>query len=996
MLRCALGKSGRDWDKLLPSIQLAMNSLYNETLGDSPFHLMFGTNSRLGLDHVWTPYQPINTLYQIIAGKVHNPLKYQKIIRESLDTLHACAEENLTKQSKYYNKSHRPKFFNIGDTVLFRNHPKSDKAKGIMASLEPKWSSPCIVIEKLGDNSYVLMDMDTKIQVDYSYHVNDLKRYIVRENGDVSSSNLSGDEEIDFDKLEGLYLNPPPVEELPENAPREIKALKLAPRLRGKRVKNTKVDDIDTGMDQLQSSTNTTANQECKVRPDLELIRPLEANNPLVADNLDNSIHSSGEVQVIHKINGEEKVVTSSANSREKSKAVADKSNSLQGTFKDITRSGLHPLMQTDRSNITLNSFSQNGTSVTSLIAPSEGKNTTIQTSGTQKIGSSEGKHTTIQALDTQEIGSSGGKLKPEKIRYEPILPDLSSNSDSNPQQTIAARVKRHPRRVRKPLIEINNIQYDCFPCSQLIDDFNCNLHAGEVNKWHCEECSEEFHRLLQIKLILDPDQLFMMSQHLCQECMNRFESYVKIRKINSLRDENHKLCIFCPNELINRPITVVNAQIFDAIEEKFLCQFKAYDDCRFKVNMDILHSQVKWDCYKCSEFMKLQEANLSQFDVQTGKIKLHCPDCEASFHKVAGDFSEIFNVPYNLIHSFTNEFICLGCTPILMLEGGVKYRDLNQLETPGYGDDIFQFYRYNPINMQIKNGYILSENLLEDDINNIVYCLRQDNNGLMDRIIANQPWFDRCENCANFPNFHLFTKDEQEFSIELSKKLHSNTLVIYQKCHLLWYFYLRFINPDMLYEEGRKEMRHALFQPFPEPRTQNIHSGNQPIHPTLPSASAAEITANKQENSFLTDKQLWDLINSILENKGEEFFVHCMTTKELRFAIENLGIVCRCEYCSTFADFSHLIQCESPFQFFHLLKSIHDKSISMNNCVFLNSYYKVKSEQFALFNSEANGYLGGMLESQIQPFSVEGNKPLQPRSYKQALIGVKTTYDPY
>ena len=120
------------------------------------------------------------------------------------------------------------------------------------------------------------------------------------------------------------------------------------------------------------------------------------------------------------------------------------------------------------------------------------------------------------------------------------------------------------------------------------------------------------------------------------------------------------------------------------------------------------------------------------------------------------------------------------------------------------------------------------------------------------------------------------------------------------------------------------------------------------------------------------------------------------MTTKELRFAIENLGIVCRCEYCSTFADFSHLIQCESPFQFFHLLKSIHDKSISMNNCVFLNSFYRVKSEQIALFNSEANGYLGDMLESQIQPFSAEGNKPLEPRSYKQALIGVKTTFDPY
>src|SRR6266404_5108719 len=277
-------------------------------------------------------YDQANTICEANKTAVKSPIK-----------------ENLTNQSKYYNKLHCPKCFNIGECVLYRNHPQS-----------------CVIIEKLGDSSYVLMNMATKVQVD-CYHVNDLKRYIICENGDVSSSKLSGDEEINFDKLEGLFINPLPVEELPQDAPRKVKALNSAPQLRGKRAKNNLSCDADLRMDHVNTSLSK-ASQEDRVVHDSQLTRPLEENNPHVADNpeglmLKESLGraSSNPLKELSpaKVRGRPRkfksgeeakpVITSLANG-EGSNAQADKSNSL-GTFKDITRSGLHPLKLTDCSN---------------------------------------------------------------------------------------------------------------------------------------------------------------------------------------------------------------------------------------------------------------------------------------------------------------------------------------------------------------------------------------------------------------------------------------------------------------------------------------------------------------------------------------------------------------------------------------------------------------------------------------------------------------------
>jgi len=205
MLRCALQSNKQHWDRILPDIQLAINCLENEVLGESPFHLMFGFQGNTSLDRKWTPSTPLSDIVKIISGGSKMKHKYQEEIRDCLESLHYAAKDKLDRQARYYNKCHRAVKYQVGDVVQHRVHPLSNKGIGKVASLESRFSEPCEIFEVVGPNSYRLKLITSDKAYQTTHDVSELRIHNRNVDGYFSSSEVSIQEEYDPDKIEGLY-----------------------------------------------------------------------------------------------------------------------------------------------------------------------------------------------------------------------------------------------------------------------------------------------------------------------------------------------------------------------------------------------------------------------------------------------------------------------------------------------------------------------------------------------------------------------------------------------------------------------------------------------------------------------------------------------------------------------------------------------------------------------------------------------------------------------
>src|SRR5882724_12833428 len=203
VLRVATKKDSSHWDRAVPSIQLALNCLHNDTLGDSPFHLMYGVTGRMGHDFMWTATTPLADLQAAVLGRSRLRHNYKMEIQEALVNLHSAAQDKLAKQARYYNKKHRPLEFNVGDIVLHRRNVLSNKAKQIVAGFESRFSEPCEIIEKIGTSTYRLRYVESGDEIKVTYDVVDLKLSKPSADGYFSSSEGSGDE-LDDDEIERM------------------------------------------------------------------------------------------------------------------------------------------------------------------------------------------------------------------------------------------------------------------------------------------------------------------------------------------------------------------------------------------------------------------------------------------------------------------------------------------------------------------------------------------------------------------------------------------------------------------------------------------------------------------------------------------------------------------------------------------------------------------------------------------------------------------------
>ena len=168
MLRRMCAERQKDWDKYLPALLFAIREVLQESLGFSPFELLYGRNVK----------GPMTILRELWSGEapdeqVLSTYQYIFELRDRFEQTCNLAHENIKKvqikQKAYYDKRARSRKFDVGDKVLLLLPTDSNK-------LLLQWKGPYEVVE-------VVNRMDYKIDVNgvvNTYHASMLKQYVER------------------------------------------------------------------------------------------------------------------------------------------------------------------------------------------------------------------------------------------------------------------------------------------------------------------------------------------------------------------------------------------------------------------------------------------------------------------------------------------------------------------------------------------------------------------------------------------------------------------------------------------------------------------------------------------------------------------------------------------------------------------------------------------------------------------------------------------------
>ena len=198
MLRRMCAERPKDWDKYLPALLFAIREVPQESLGFSPFELLYGRNVK----------DPMAILRELWSGEapdeqVLSTYQYVIELRDRLEQTCKLAHENLKKvqikQKAYYDRRARSRKFDVGDKVLLLLPTDSNK----LLFIDYLFKDPYEVVE-------VVYRMDFKIDVNgvvSTYHANMLKQYVERRN-ELSHCLLSAEaiESVDDDDNEEFPL----------------------------------------------------------------------------------------------------------------------------------------------------------------------------------------------------------------------------------------------------------------------------------------------------------------------------------------------------------------------------------------------------------------------------------------------------------------------------------------------------------------------------------------------------------------------------------------------------------------------------------------------------------------------------------------------------------------------------------------------------------------------------------------------------------------------
>ncbi|XP_041461733.1 uncharacterized protein LOC121413037 [Lytechinus variegatus] len=176
MLKRMCAENPKDWDRYITPLLFAVREAPQESMGFSPFELLYGRKVRGPLDilkELWTgeaETAETKSTYQYI-------LDLRNRIDETCRNAHTQLQKSSERYARYYNQKAKHREFQIGDRVLLLL--PTDRNKLLL-----QWKGPFEVVSKVSSTDYRI-DLNGKLKV---FHINLLKKYHDRNNTSPSLS----------------------------------------------------------------------------------------------------------------------------------------------------------------------------------------------------------------------------------------------------------------------------------------------------------------------------------------------------------------------------------------------------------------------------------------------------------------------------------------------------------------------------------------------------------------------------------------------------------------------------------------------------------------------------------------------------------------------------------------------------------------------------------------------------------------------------------------
>lgn len=190
MLKRVCCEKPKEWDRYLSAVLFAYREIRQESLGYSPFELLYGRSVRgpmAILKELWTKEQlepEVKTTYQYV---IDLQTRLQETCKLAAEELRKAQE----KQTKQFNKKAVYRLFTAGSKVLILR--PTDHNKLLM-----QWKGPYEVIEHVRDHNYRI-NVKGRARL---YHANMLKQFIERKSSSEANVVTATMLEIDENEVE--------------------------------------------------------------------------------------------------------------------------------------------------------------------------------------------------------------------------------------------------------------------------------------------------------------------------------------------------------------------------------------------------------------------------------------------------------------------------------------------------------------------------------------------------------------------------------------------------------------------------------------------------------------------------------------------------------------------------------------------------------------------------------------------------------------------------
>tara|TARA_R110002050_G_scaffold287363_1_gene438523 strand:- start:159 stop:2855 length:2697 start_codon:yes stop_codon:yes gene_type:complete len=172
MLRAYIQHYVKDWDLLLPMLQLAHNAHISKATGYSPFYLMHGFPPILPTDIPQVQMPEYLTKDNYILKLQENLSEVFQFVRHHRALRMATREDAMDRKNQ-----HKKIIFHPGQLVLMRSHAKQKKFnKKFMSKAQAEF----FIVKEGCNDLYVLMDPHTMKSYPEKIHVGQLIRYNYR------------------------------------------------------------------------------------------------------------------------------------------------------------------------------------------------------------------------------------------------------------------------------------------------------------------------------------------------------------------------------------------------------------------------------------------------------------------------------------------------------------------------------------------------------------------------------------------------------------------------------------------------------------------------------------------------------------------------------------------------------------------------------------------------------------------------------------------------